>query len=243
MASRGKARSFDFDAIEHVGNDADEGGFLGNESAEAERRGGREGSPEAQVPAPAVEPEPQPAPVRPPGKGLPAAVHDGSAFSPLTAEPPVTRSKPKRGGSRKPAQEAVMASFIAQRTSRNWVMWSGRLVPEVIQRLKDRAEADAASSARPRLKPGHYLDAALRDLPAKPADQVELANTWLIERWEGDHPSGGNAQFSISPENASVLKNLRKSLQGARHGVIIDLISASCDQFLDRLDQEGPLQP
>ncbi|MFI8932425.1 hypothetical protein ACIG3E_32775, partial [Streptomyces sp. NPDC053474] len=35
---RGKARSFDFGAIEHVGNDATEGGFLGDDSAETERR-------------------------------------------------------------------------------------------------------------------------------------------------------------------------------------------------------------
>src|SRR5688572_22437849 len=36
---RGKARSFDFSAIEHVGNDATEGGFLGDDAAESERRG------------------------------------------------------------------------------------------------------------------------------------------------------------------------------------------------------------
>jgi hypothetical protein len=34
----GKTRSFNFDAIAHVGNDADQGGFLGDEAAEEERR-------------------------------------------------------------------------------------------------------------------------------------------------------------------------------------------------------------
>ncbi|MFD4610061.1 hypothetical protein ACFWOT_18560, partial [Streptomyces sp. NPDC058440] len=56
---RGKSRSFDFSAIEHVGNDATEGGFLGDDAAESERRGSSKPTtslpPAPEPPAPADE--------------------------------------------------------------------------------------------------------------------------------------------------------------------------------------------
>lgn len=121
-------------------------------------------------------------------------------------------------------------------------MWSGRLVPEVTKRLEDRAFADATSSDRSRLKSGHYLDAALKALPEDPEEIVEIANEWLIERWGGEHPPGVNAQFSVSPEARERLANLKRSLRGYRHGIIIDVVSAAVDRILDVLDQEGPME-
>ncbi|WP_370424236.1 hypothetical protein AB8O64_36385 (plasmid) [Streptomyces sp. QH1-20] len=153
-------------------------------------------------------------------------------------------AKPKRSSRKgKPAQTAVVQSYNAQRTNRNWGMWSGRLIPETIARLKDRAEDDAASSGRGRLSGGHYLDAALRSFPKSAEEQVGLANEWLIERWDGEHPAGRSAQFSVSPESAEMLNGLRLSLRGYRHGIVIDVICTAVDTFLDVLEAEGPLEP
>ncbi|MFI1184156.1 hypothetical protein ACH4UT_32065 [Streptomyces sp. NPDC020799] len=330
-ARRGKKRQFNFAALEHVGNDADEGGFLGDEAAEQERQTVKPDS-EPHVPSPAAEPLPSspdtsspasaeasvtvapvpapeahPVPEEPPAS-VPAAssaaepvashaaparqfqavpveapaaassdfepsdsaeppavepapghrapeppqrvmrssgrVNDGPAYSPLSAEPPVLRAaKPKRPSKKeKPAQTAVLASFTAQRTGRNWGMWSGRLVPETVVRLKARAEADAASSGRGRLSAGHYLDAALRSLPKNPEEQVALANDWLIQQWDGEHTAGRSAQFSVSPESAELLNGLRQSLRGYRHGIVIDVVCAAVDTFLDVLEAEGPIE-
>ncbi|WP_372412059.1 hypothetical protein [Streptomyces luteireticuli] len=356
---RGKKRQFNFAAVEHVGNDADEGGFLGNEEAEQERQSVMPVD-EPHVPSPATEPAPrssadpaatatpapapeeqrtsaaeappvvpspvaeqtvpqpevtpvvsavpavsaeipeaapaqvapaeptsaksapaevasadvapaEPVPVSPaeptpliledvpvaqaaptPRRPDPAQrtvrtsvrVNEGPTFSAVSAEPPVLRAaKPKRSSRKeKPAQAAVLASFAAQRTGRNWGMWSGRLVPETVTRLKDRAEADAASSGRGRLSAGHYLDAALRSLPKSAEEQVALANEWLIERWDGEHPAGRSAQFSVSPVSAELLNGLRQSLRGYRHGIVIDVVCAAVDAFLDVLEAEGPIE-
>ncbi|WP_424892246.1 hypothetical protein [Streptomyces sp. XH2] len=142
----------------------------------------------------------------------------------------------------KPAQAAVLASFAAQRTGRNWEMWSGRLVPETVARLKERADADAVSSGRGRLSAGHYLDAALRSLPPSAEEQVALANEWLIERWDGEHPAGRSAQFSVSPASVELLNGLRRSLRAYRHGIVIDVVCAAVDTFLDVLEEEGPIE-
>lgn len=272
--ARGKSRNYDFDAIEHVGNDADEGGFLADEAAEAEREAQR--STAAPVPSPAGEPasvtaasgpEESGTPVEPdaqvafadeskPGDqeqaprapaAQPAArsvakkrTNDGPTYSPLTAEPPIAR-KPKKSTVRKPAQQAVINSFIAHRTSKGWQQWSGRLPLEVEQRLKDRAADDSESSGRSHLSAAHYFDAALRHLPEDPSEQVALADTWLIERWEGERPRGKSVQFNVSPEMEALLKGLKQSLRRERHGIVMDVLSAVSDAFLDRLDQEGLL--
>ncbi|MFF8882923.1 hypothetical protein [Streptomyces flaveolus] len=336
-----KKREINWQAVEHVGNDADEGGFLGNEEAERERseakpvavvpspaseqaarsdvaaaaaandaptkasadapveptlsagnqatsagtpeRGegaggaadvftdqstgdqapaGAEVAESAGEPTPAVElpqgpsdataagkdstPPAEPAPVEaapalfPPRSPRPR-VNDGPLFTSAGAEPPIVRA-PARRAKLKPTQSLVVSSFLDQRTKRNWAMWSGRLVPDVTKRLEDRAFADATSSDRSRLKSGHYLDAALKALPEDPEEIVEIANDWLIERWGGEHPPGVNAQFSVSPEARERLANLKRSLRGYRHGIIIDVVSAAVDRILDVLDQEGPLK-
>ncbi|MEV5646228.1 hypothetical protein AB0L67_40055 [Streptomyces flaveolus] len=334
-----KKREINWQAVEHVGNDADEGGFLGDEEAERERS---EAKPVAVVPSPASEqaarsdvagavidaptkaaagapaeptlsagdqatsgstpergegaggatdivadqftdvqapvragvaesavvskpavempqgqsdavavssdstPPAEPALVEtapalfPPRSSRPR-VNDGPLFTSAGAEPPVVRA-PARRAKLKPTQSLVVASFLDQRTKRNWAMWSGRLVPDVTKRLEDRAFADATSSDRSRLKSGHYLDAALKALPEDPEEIVEIANDWLIERWGGEHPPGVNAQFSVSPEARERLANLKRSLRGYRHGIIIDVVSAAVDRILDVLDQEGPLK-
>ncbi|WP_431983831.1 hypothetical protein [Streptomyces qinglanensis] len=285
---RGKSRNYDFDAIEHVGNDADEGGFLADEAAEAEREAQRGTA--AQVPSPAGEPASvaavhdapespdkpesraasadesesedqdrdrassapaaqaatqdhapavQPA-AKPAASAAKRRTNDGPTYSPLTAEPPIAR-KPKKGGKRKPAQQAVMDSFIAHRTSTEWQQWSGRLPLEVEQRLKDRAADDSESSGRSHLSAAHYFDAALRHLPEDPSEQVALADAWLIGRWEGERPRGKSVQFNVSPEMEALLKGLKQSLRRERHGIIMDVLSAASHAFLDRLDQEGLL--
>ena len=314
-----KKREFNWKAVEHVGNDADEGGFLGNEEAETERAIDR--SPVSLVPPPASEhkaagesiPEPaavqdtvraddapgdvvaasvpaqqaptsaastpegslpattdyegildqehadtrvapgpstQPVPAPTPDRAAstrvaprpkrPRRVNDGPDFTAAGAQPPRAQFKGRRA-KEKDTQAAVVASFIDQRTTRNWSIWSGRLVPDVTKRLQDRADADAESSGRSRLGPGHYFDAAIRGLPDDPGELAEFANTWLVEVWEGEHPRGENAQFSVSPAVHKTLSGLRRSLRGFRHGMVIDVVSAAADRFLDQLDAEGPL--
>lgn len=343
---RGKARSFNFDAIEHVGNDADAGGFLGDAEAEQERQGAApaavtvapEPAPESPAPepiaastqkatpastavpqqsqaepasgppaAPAEEIAPvagfggadpelasaakgvaetataDPAPSTQPeftqtqaaaaetplagegkaegsapapagtgsgtvGSTLPAAarrrVNDSApTFSALSAEPVLEPRAKKEKGKATPAQDAVMQSFLTHRTAGGWPMWSGRMLTETKIRLQKRADEDAVSSRRPRLKPGHYLDAALRQLPDEPAAQAALANEWLVHRWGGEHPPGTSAQMSVSPEVHAFLANLKRSLRGHRAGIVIDVVCAAADVFLDQLDEEGPLAP
>ncbi|MGW7276093.1 hypothetical protein ACWGH5_36960 [Streptomyces sp. NPDC054864] len=343
---RGKARSFNFDAIEHVGNDADAGGFLGDAEAEQERQGASsatvavtpEPPPEQPAPeptaattkkatpapmavpqqsqaapasappaAPAEEAAPDPEPVsadtasaqapkgadetasatpassaqpevaqthaaatetpvegegkeeraaRAPasteagtvGSTLPATsrrrVNDSPpTFSALSAEPVLEPRPKKKKGKATPAQDAVVQGFLSHRTAGGWPMWSGRMLTETKIRLQQRADKDAVSSRRPRLKPGHYLDAALRQLPDEPAAQAALANEWLVRRWGGEHPPGTSAQMSVSPEVHAFLANLKRSLRGHRAGIVIDVVCAAADVFLDQLDEEGPLAP
>ncbi|WP_438297557.1 hypothetical protein [Streptomyces sp. HUAS TT7] len=327
---RGRSRNFNFDAIQHVGNDADEGGFLGDAEAEASRHQTPSAAaavkpvPEeahsvpAQAPAPAVptrvssrakavkapspevesaapveesadsphdaavtqplvesEPEeqeeqeeaagggesaeaqtPRPAEASTPatsperstvGSALKPVVgrrvNDSAAFSPLSAAPPIESTKPKRAPKKPtPCQDALLDSFISQRTARNWQTWSGRMLPDLLARLKDRADHDAETSGRGRLNPGHYVDAAMRLLPVDPAEQTKVANEWLVRRWAGEHPPGRSAQFGVSPEVAEFMKSLKRTLRKERHGIVIDLMSAATDNFLDRLDEEGPLE-
>lgn len=345
---RGKTRSFNFDAIEHVGNDADAGGFLGDAEAEQERQGvappvvavAPEPTPEPPAPEPTAattkkatpaptavpqqsQAEPASAPPAPPaeevapvadlvvadtepapttkgveepanaepapsaqpngaqthaaaaaaetpvagegkaerstptpastgagtvGSTLPAAarrrVNDSApTFSALSAEPVLEPRPKKKKGKATPAQDAVVQGFLSHRTAGGWPMWSGRMLTETKTRLQQRADGDAVSSRRPRLKPGHYLDAALRQLPEDPAAQAALANEWLVRRWGGEHPPGTSAQLSVSPEVHAFLANLKRSLRGHRAGIVIDVVCAAADVFLDQLDEEGPLAP
>lgn len=318
---RGKTRSFNFDAIEHVGNDADAGGFLGDAEAEQERQGAAppvvavapEPTPEPPAPEPTAAttkkatPAPtavpqqsqaapttkgveepanaEPAPSAQPngaqthaaaaaaetpvagegkaerstptpastgagtvGSTLPAAarrrVNDSApTFSALSAEPVLEPRPKKKKGKATPAQDAVVQGFLSHRTAGGWPMWSGRMLTETKTRLQQRADGDAVSSRRPRLKPGHYLDAALRQLPEDPAAQAALANEWLVRRWGGEHPPGTSAQLSVSPEVHAFLANLKRSLRGHRAGIVIDVVCAAADVFLDQLDEEGPLAP
>jgi hypothetical protein len=315
-----KKREFNWQAVEHVGNDADEGGFLGNAEAELEKTGrpavslvpppAREQVPastseplstdlpptaasESVVPEPVRESQTdrqaarsgsnevgtllddqrstagmsteagfpstppagstqatqgsaapaEPAPTKAAGRNTRRSSgrpNDGPQFTPSGAQPPILRTRGRRA-KEKEAQAAVVASFIDQRTTRNWSIWSGRLVPDVTRRLQNRADADGLSSGRSRLGPGHYFDAAIRRLPDDPAELAALANSWLIEVWDGEHARGENAQFSVSPDVHAKLSGLRRSLRDFRHGMVIDVVSAAADVFLDRLDAEGPL--
>ncbi|GGX46311.1 hypothetical protein [Streptomyces noursei] len=308
---RGKARAFDFTAIEHVGNDATEGGFLGDDAAEAERRAGSganattpsekeeaatrelhsvktaeqpagEGSDPAlemtvedtassvslpaqtsgaaTASAPSEEQGTSPSATHEPAtpsdpatteastkkEGRPAAGqrrNDGPGFSAASAEPTL-KPRRKKAGSPKPMQAAVLDSFIAHRTARNWITWSGRIEGETKVRLLDKADDDAASSKR-NLMPGHYLDAALRRISSlSPQELASLANHWLIEKWSGEHPPGVSIQAGVSPEMHEFLKGLKRTMRGQRGtgggGIILDVVSAAVDRFLDDADEEGP---
>ncbi|MFE3558745.1 hypothetical protein ACFXKW_28380 [Streptomyces sp. NPDC059193] len=268
MSGRGKKRAFDFSAVEHVGNDADIGGFLGNTEAEEERTTERlpvpspagervltaeqpaaeepaaeepaAEQPAAEQPAaeqPAAE---EPAAEEPARRRRPQARDQGVRFTSISSDPPILRTKAKKT-KLKPGQAAVVNSFLDQRTRRNWVSWSGRLVPDTESALKDRAYEDAEASGRRLLSASHYFDAAIKSLP-EDSDEVErLATDWLIDRWDGEHPKGENAQFTISPEAQERLTELKKSLRGTRHGIWIDVLSAAGDCLLDLLQDEGPM--
>jgi len=311
---RGKKRNINWAAVEHIGDDADAGGFLGDEDAERERAQARE--PLAVVPPPSPEPQPDPSPEAPVAVSAPPAdppapdvaeplpagkpadttddsgpstlveapaeespepkakassskassskaskrgdrtstagkrrsadqprSNDGPGFTAVSGEPPILRARPRSEVVKlPPAQEQVVVSYNTARKDRNWKIWSGRITPDVIERLKDRAEEDAESSARGRLKPGHYLDAAMRMLPPDAEEQVELADDWLMGKWRGEHPSGETAQFSVSPGTYDFLMNLNKSLRDYRHGIVIDVVSAACDILLDMLADEGLME-
>ncbi|WP_327740479.1 hypothetical protein OG749_46180 (plasmid) [Streptomyces nojiriensis] len=196
--------------------------------------------PAAEEPAaeePAAE---QPAAEEPVRRRRPQARDQGVRFTSITSDPPILRTKAKKT-KLKPGQAAVVNSFLDQRTRRNWVSWSGRLVPDTENALKDRAYEDAEASGRRLLSASHYFDAAIKSLP-EDSDEVErLATDWLIDRWDGEHPKGENAQFTISPEAQQRLTELKKSLRGTRHGIWIDVLSAAGDCLLDLLQDEGPM--
>ncbi|MEU0343776.1 hypothetical protein ABZ092_33685 [Streptomyces bobili] len=144
-------------------------------------------------------------------------------------------------------QAAVLGSFIKHRTERNWPTWSGRIEGETKGRLLQKADDDAQSSGR-NLMPGHYLDAALKlvkDLG--PEELAALANEWLIEKWSGEHPPGVSIQAGVSPDMYQFLKGLKRTLRGQRGsgsgGLILDVVSAAVDRFLDAADEEGPFPP
>ncbi|NJP75622.1 hypothetical protein [Streptomyces sp. C1-2] len=122
--------------------------------------------------------------------------------------------------------------------------WSGRIEGETKARLLDKADDDAASSKR-NLMPGHYLDAALRKISElSPEELASLANEWLIERWSGEHPPGVSIQAGVSPDMSEFLKGLKRTMRGQRGagsgGIILDVVSAAVDRFLDEVDKEGP---
>lgn len=171
--------------------------------------------------------------------------NDGPGFTPASAEPTVRPRPRKKAASSKPTmQEEVLASFIRHRTQRNWPTWSGRIEGETKTRLLQKADDDALSSGR-NLMPGHYLDAALRLVKDLSAEELAaLANEWLIEKWSGEHPPGVSIQAGVSPDVYELLKGLKRTLRGQRGagsgGLILDVVSAAVDRFLDAADGEGP---
>lgn len=169
--------------------------------------------------------------------------NDGPGFSAASAEPAL-RPRRKKAGSPGPMQATVLQSFIRHRTERNWVTWSGRIEGETKTRLLDKADDDAASSKR-NLMPGHYLDAALRKISSlSPEELASLANEWLIEKWSGEHPPGVSIQAGVSPDMHEFLKGLKRTMRGQRGagsgGIILDVVSAAVDRFLDEAEEEGP---
>lgn len=178
----------------------------------------------------------------------PRRINDGPGFSATSAEPTLKpRPRKKASGTKAPMQEAVLASFIKHRTERNWQTWSGRIEAETKGRLLRKADDDALSSGR-NLMPGHYLDAALRLVKDLEAEELAaLANTWLIKKWSGEHPPGVSIQAGVSPDMYQLLKGLKRTLRGQRGagsgGLILDVVSAAVDRFLDAADEEGTFPP
>lgn len=174
--------------------------------------------------------------------------NDGPGFTAASAEPALRpRSRKKAADAKPPMQAAVLASFIRHRTGRDWPTWSGRIEGETKARLLNKADDDALSSGR-NLMPGHYLDAALKLVQDQTPEQLAaMANEWLIERWSGEHPPGVSIQAGVSPEMYTFLKGLKRHLRGQRGagsgGLILDVVSAAVDRFLDDADGEGPFPP
>ncbi|WP_420082915.1 hypothetical protein ACN6AT_38335 (plasmid) [Streptomyces sp. JL4002] len=174
--------------------------------------------------------------------------NDGPGFTAASAEPTLKpRPRRKAASTKPPMQTAVLGSFIKHRTERNWPTWSGRIEGETKSRLLQKADDDAESSGR-NLMPGHYLDAALRlvkDL--SPEELAAIANEWLIDKWSGEHPPGVSIQAGVSPDMYQFLKGLKRHLRGQRGagsgGLILDVVSAAVDRFLDAADDEGPFPP
>ncbi|MFD8263582.1 hypothetical protein ACFV19_32885 [Streptomyces griseoluteus] len=174
--------------------------------------------------------------------------NDGPGFTAASAEPALKpRARKKAADTKPPMQTAVLGAFIRHRTERNWQTWSGRMEGETKTRLLKKADDDAESSGR-NLMPGHYLDAALRLVKdMSPEELAAIANEWLIEKWSGEHPPGVSLQAGVSPDMYKFLKGLKRHLRGQRGagsgGLILDVVSAAVDRFLDQADEEGPFPP
>ncbi|MFE9888481.1 hypothetical protein [Streptomyces scopuliridis] len=205
------------------------------------------GEPELRDERPALE-EPTESQTTTERSTAPRRINDGPGFSATSAEPTLKpRPRKKAVGTKSPMREAVLASFIKHRTERNWPTWSGRIEGETKGRLLQKADEDALSSGR-NLMPGHYLDAALRLVKDLEAEELAaLANNWLIEKWSGEHPPGVSIQAGVSPDMYQLLKGLKRTLRGQRGagsgGLILDVVSAAVDRFLDAADGEGSFPP
>ncbi|MGW7463741.1 hypothetical protein ACWGJT_03315 [Streptomyces xantholiticus] len=182
-----------------------------------------------------TEPEPEPAP---------PAVEVRAGATPKPAVEPVSESQPHARGPRGTgAHKAIHDSFAdAKLRSARWKSHGFRIAPDVLARLKDRLNADRRSTGNSSLALGHYVDAALRNLPDTVDEQIEMAAAFEANQlWDQERTQPSN--YRVGESAYQLMSNLKLALQEAdfgRRGTHV--VSAGIERLLDALDAEGPLQ-
>jgi hypothetical protein len=141
------------------------------------------------------------------------------------------------------AHAALQASFLDNRIdSHRWETWGFRLVPDVKKRLEARLAKDKQSSDNRRLAQGHYVDAAMCQLPGTMEERLRMIREFLVARGGYTAP-GKPSNYRVSQAVWQVARKLDTEITAAaKRGLVVFLFSAVVERFLDRLDSEGPLE-
>ncbi|MFD0547803.1 hypothetical protein ACFQ0X_00535 [Streptomyces rectiviolaceus] len=164
---------------------------------------------------------------------------DQPADGPSAAAARPRRQRAARGG----AHAAVQESFTdAKIHSSAWQSFGFRISPDVLGQLKDRVNTDRRTSGNSQLAIGHYLDAALRQVPGEVSELIDLATDFAMERiW--DTEKSQPSSYRVGPTAYEWVSSLNLSLQEAdfaRKGTLV--VSAVVERYLQALEAEGPLQ-
>ncbi|MYS87434.1 hypothetical protein [Embleya scabrispora] len=202
------------------------------------------------IQAPVAEPTPRaPEPVRappaPPAKAsAPAKAPASRAPRRGAAAPAPAAPTPVGTGSaeERSAHASLLESFLDARiNSKGWETWGFRLLPDVKARLGKRLTADKRSSQNRRLALGHYLNAALLELPEDNDEQIEMIRSFLRARGGITDPSQSSS-YRVSPAVYDLARDLDTELTATeKRGLVVYLFSAAVELFLERLDAEGAL--
>ncbi|MGW9212035.1 hypothetical protein ACWGR4_34340 [Embleya sp. NPDC055664] len=160
-----------------------------------------------------------------------------SAPAPAAPAPVATGSADEQS-----AHAALLESFLDARiNSKGWETWGFRLLPDVKARLGKRLTADKRSSQNRRLALGHYLNAALLELPEDNDEQIEMIRSFLRARGGITDPSQSSS-YRVSPAVYELARDLDTELTATeKRGLVVYLFSAAVELFLERLDAEGAL--
>jgi hypothetical protein len=208
-------------------------------------------------PTPVVErspraPEPEPAPTPAPPVRTPPAKAAAPPRTPRRAAPPPPSPVATAPAPAVPttaveeeaptAHGSLLESFLDARiNSKGWETWGFRLLPDVKSRLGRRLTADKRSSQNRRLALGHYLNAALLELPEDNEEQIEMIRSFLRARGGITDPSQSSS-YRVSPAVYELARDLDTELTATeKRGLVVYLFSAAVELFLDRLDTEGAL--
>jgi hypothetical protein len=160
---------------------------------------------------------------------------------------PVVGHDPPGGGTGDGAASAhtvLRESFVDSRiNSHEWSAWGFRMVPDVKRRLELRVDRDKRSSDNRRLAQGHYVNAAVLQLPDSVEHRLNMVRTFITVR-VGCTPPGRQATYRVSRQAWETVRDLDMDLTvAARRGLVVYLFSAIIENFLDKLDAEGPMHP
>jgi hypothetical protein len=141
------------------------------------------------------------------------------------------------------AHVLLRASFLDNRiNSHRWDTWGFRLVPDVKRRLAIRVGNDKRSGDNRRLAQGHYINAALLNLPDSVEEQLGLARDFLTSRGGYTLPAR-QSTYRVGEKVWRKARDLDMEMTAAaKRGLVVFLFSAAVEKFLDDLDIEGPLK-
>ncbi|MFD9634286.1 hypothetical protein [Streptomyces violascens] len=157
------------------------------------------------------------------------------------AEAAPLRRRPRAG--KEWAHSAVLESFASAKIqAESWTTFGFRLDPEVLAELKERMKADRRSTGIAQLSQGHYLDAALRNIPTDVDSQIAMAQAFLDERM-GVVNAGRQSTYRVGPQTYALVSTLNQALQEADYGRRgLYIVSAALEGLLRALDAEGELK-